>query len=89
MGGNLGFHILRQKFDENAIRFWMAELACAIRYLHQESVVHRDIKPDNILLDEEGHAHLSDFNIASHIPTHRPLTSHSGTALYMGESSDQ
>ncbi|CAM0139835.1 Serine/threonine kinase [Umbelopsis sp. WA50703] len=83
MGGNLGFHLMRQKFDEHPIRFWMAELACAIRYLHQERVVHRDIKPDNILLDEEGHAHLSDFNIASHIPTHRPLTSHSGTALYM------
>ncbi|KAH8550285.1 kinase-like domain-containing protein [Umbelopsis sp. PMI_123] len=83
MGGNLGFHLLRQKFDENVIRFWIAELACAINYLHQERVVHRDIKPDNILLDEDGHVHLSDFNIASHLPSHRPLTSQSGTALYM------
>jgi serine/threonine protein kinase len=85
MGGNLGFHLLRQKFDENVIRFWIAELACAINYLHRERVVHRDIKPDNILLDEEGHAHLSDFNIASHLPSNRPLTSQSGTALYMGK----
>ncbi|CAG8584382.1 12763_t:CDS:2 [Acaulospora morrowiae] len=83
MGGDLRFHINRKTFTEDAIRFWIAELACAIRYLHSKGVVHRDIKPDNVLLDELGHVHITDFNIARHIRMDKPLTSHSGTCAYM------
>ncbi|CAG8561045.1 8914_t:CDS:2 [Ambispora leptoticha] len=43
----------------------------------------RDIKPDNVLLDDRGHVHLTDFNIATHIRSDKPLTSHSGTCAYM------
>jgi serine/threonine kinase 32 len=45
---------------------------------------HSDVKPDNILLDAEGHAHLADFNVASYLQPHRKLTGKSGTAAYMG-----
>lgn len=44
-----------------------------------------DIKPDNILLDEKGHAHLTDFNIAVHFTDRRPLTSVAGSMAYMGQ----
>lgn len=60
-GGDLRFHISRKTMTEDAVRFWMAELACALRYIHKQGIVHRDLKPDNVLLDSEGHVHLADF----------------------------
>jgi serine/threonine protein kinase len=60
-GGDLRFHISRKSFTDEAVRFWMAELGCALRYIHTQGIVHRDVKPDNILLDSEGHVHLADF----------------------------
>lgn len=60
-GGDLRFHISRKTFTEEAVRFWIAELGCALRYIHKQGIIHRDIKPDNVLLDSEGHIHLADF----------------------------
>lgn len=60
-GGDLRFHISRKSFTEDAIRFWIAELGCALRYIHGQNIVHRDVKPDNVLLDSDGHVHLADF----------------------------
>lgn len=60
-GGDLRFHISRKTFTEDAVKFWMAELSCALKYIHSRDIVHRDVKPDNILLDSEGHVHLADF----------------------------
>ncbi|QIX01913.1 hypothetical protein AMS68_007430 [Peltaster fructicola] len=82
-GGDLRFHITRKTFTEDAVRFWIAELGCALRYVHQQGIVHRDVKPDNVLLDAEGHVHLADFNVASDFTLARPLTSRSGTLAYL------
>ncbi|KAL8755500.1 MAG: hypothetical protein Q9184_004783 [Pyrenodesmia sp. 2 TL-2023] len=82
-GGDLRFHISRKTFTEEAVRFWMAELGCALRYIHQQGIVHRDLKPDNVLLDSEGHVHLADFNVASEFRPDKKLHSKSGTLAYL------
>lgn len=84
LGGDLRFHLDRNgNLKEEVVRFYVAELACALDYLHNLQIVHRDIKPDNVLLDEKGHAHLTDFNIAVHFSPKRPLTSIAGSMAYM------
>ncbi|KAH8661148.1 kinase-like domain-containing protein [Ilyonectria robusta] len=82
-GGDLRFHISRKTFTEEAVRFWIAELGCALRYIHSQNIIHRDIKPDNVLLDADGHVHLTDFNVASDVVAGRTLTSKSGTLAYL------
>lgn len=82
-GGDLRFHISRKTFTEEAVRFWIAELGCALQYIHGQGIIHRDVKPDNVLLDADGHVHLTDFNVASDIVPGKTLTSKSGTLSYL------
>lgn len=73
-GGDLRFHISRKTFTEEAVRFWIAELGCALRYVHSQNIIHRDIKPDNVLLDADGHVHLTDFVRSSYLQMQLKLT---------------
>lgn len=66
-GGDL--HVLRQKqpsnsFSEQAARFYVAEVLLALEYLHLLGVVYRDLKPENVLVREDGHIMLSDFDLS-------------------------
>jgi len=55
LGGDLRFKLDRSgPISEECVRFYGAEIALALDYLHKERIVHRDIKPDNLLLDEHG-----------------------------------
>lgn len=71
-GGDLRFHISRKTFTEDAVKFWIAELGCALRYIHGQGIIHRDVKPDNVLLDADGHVHLTDFVGTPHPMRHHP-----------------
>uniref|UniRef100_B3P207 GG11598 n=1 Tax=Drosophila erecta TaxID=7220 RepID=B3P207_DROER len=66
-----------------SVALLVCELGSALEYLQAHRVVHRDIKPDNILLDDAGHAHLTDFNIATRLQKNALACSMSGTKPYM------
>lgn len=59
-------------FDECMAAFYVAEVCLALRYLHSHSIIHRDIKPDNMLLSKEGHVKLTDFGLSC-VQIHRDL----------------
>ncbi len=46
------------------IRMWLPIIASALDFIHQKNYIHRDVKPDNILFDEQGNVFLTDFGIA-------------------------
>lgn len=66
-GGDL--HTLRQRqpgkhFSEQAVKFYVAEVLLALEYLHMLGIVYRDLKPENVLVREDGHIMLSDFDLS-------------------------
>uniref|UniRef100_A0A0E0JG19 Protein kinase G11A n=1 Tax=Oryza punctata TaxID=4537 RepID=A0A0E0JG19_ORYPU len=66
-GGNL--HSLRQRqhnkhFNEQAARFYASEVLLALEYLHMLGIVYRDLKPENVLVRDDGHIMLSDFDLS-------------------------
>ncbi len=44
--------------------FYAAEIILAIEYLHEKKIVYRDLKPENLLLSQDGHIKLADFGLA-------------------------
>ena len=64
-GGELFFHLSRAaRFSEGRCRFYAQEILLAIEYLHKHDIVYRDLKPENVLLDAEGHVKLTDFGLS-------------------------
>ncbi|KAL5982472.1 hypothetical protein ACLOJK_016544 [Asimina triloba] len=63
-GGDFMTLLMRENvLSEDVARFYIAESVLAIHSIHRHNYVHRDIKPDNFLLDKDGHVKLSDFGL--------------------------
>ena len=62
--GSLKAAIQEEPFDLRTAAQLLDQLASALALAHRNEVIHRDIKPNNILLDEDGNAYLADFGIA-------------------------
>lgn len=63
-GGEL-FNLLEREhvFDDKWASFYLAEIALALGHLHKHGVIYRDLKPENVLLDHQGHVKLTDFGL--------------------------
>ncbi|CAD8190436.1 unnamed protein product [Paramecium octaurelia] len=59
--------IKKDIIPEKEAKFYTAEIVLAIEAVHRLNYIHRDLKPDNILIDENGHLKLSDFGLCKHL----------------------
>ncbi|NXM19420.1 ST32B kinase, partial [Ploceus nigricollis] len=84
LGGDLRYHLQQNvHFNEGTVKLYICELALSLDYLQRYHIIHRDIKPDNILLDEHGHVHITDFNVATIVKGSEKASSMAGTKPYM------
>ncbi|XP_017785338.1 PREDICTED: ribosomal protein S6 kinase alpha-1-like, partial [Nicrophorus vespilloides] len=83
-GGDLFSRLSKEvMFTEEDVKFYLAELALALNHLHSIGIIYRDLKPENVLLDSDGHIALTDFGL-SKVPLQEDKAySFCGTVEYM------
>ncbi len=85
-GGNLADRLDEFKDSPKAVAALLAEVAEAVHHAHMRGILHRDLKPANILVDFEGHPHVTDFGLAKRVEDDAGMTLSGailGTPSYM------
>ncbi|KAM4772649.1 rhodopsin kinase GRK7 [Rhinophrynus dorsalis] len=85
-GGDLKFHIYNigeKGLEMSRVIFYCAQICCGILHLHSLKILYRDMKPENVLLDDNGNCRLSDLGLAVKVKEGHPINNKAGTAGYM------
>lgn len=83
-GGELFYHMQKMgsiRLDD--CRIYIAEIALALDHLHSLGVIYRDLKPENVLLDAEGHIKLTDFGLSKNLAHELHTSTFCGTTEYL------
>ena len=70
-------------FTEEDVKFYLAELALALHHLHSIGIIYQDLKPENLLLDMNGHIAVTDFGLSKENLEEDKAYSFCGTVEYM------
>jgi len=88
-GGDLMTLLIREDtFSEDATRQYMAEMIMAVASVHELGYIHRDLKPDNILLDWDGHLKLSDMGLCKKVDFDEMLHDGSSVTAHAGSEAE-
>ena len=83
-GGELFQHLRRLKrFPEVQAKFYAASIVLGLGHLHNKNYIYRDLKLENLLLDEKGYAMLTDFGLAKFIKAEEKALTFCGTPEYL------
>ncbi|XP_052372063.1 ribosomal protein S6 kinase-related protein-like [Oncorhynchus keta] len=77
------YWVMIGQFSEDAVRVFAAELGCALGFLHDVGIIHRDVKMENILLTDQGHLRLADFGLSRRLERGGRAFTICGTIQYM------
>jgi serine/threonine protein kinase len=56
--------VREKRINEERARIYLSEILLALQDLHERDIIFRDLKPDNVVLDQDGHALLTDFGLS-------------------------
>lgn len=73
----------KKTFDEELVKFYAVQIIIAVGHLHEQNVVHRDLKMENILLDGDGYIKVIDYGLAKEIEVDEYTRTQCGTPMYM------
>jgi len=83
-GGELFTHLANAgHFKEHQAKFYAAQVALALGHLHENQVIYRDLKPENVMIAEDGYLQVTDFGISKQLELDEKAYSFCGTPEYI------